>query len=262
MNEEPTLKVKDWKKFQHFKDRTPPWIKLYRDILDDPDWHALSPECSKTLVMLWLIASEDPLKEGHLPCIRKLCFRLRLKENDLRKQIDSLSHWLGQDDINAISTRCRRDAPETETETEGETETDILLGAVPASEPPADDPVYLTYPTVGKVREWHLHKSRLDEYWKLYSKALDVLGECQKARLWLVDNPSRRKTPKGMPRFLTNWMDRACNKGGLKPLSIKQAKAEAEQLRKAQVAKRRNGTEHPMSVAAIVNQVTEQNGKA
>jgi hypothetical protein len=32
-----TYRVKDWTKFQHFKDRRPPWIKLYRDILDNRD---------------------------------------------------------------------------------------------------------------------------------------------------------------------------------------------------------------------------------
>ena len=36
-----TYRIKGWVKFQHFKDRRPPWIKLYRDILEDPDWHDL-----------------------------------------------------------------------------------------------------------------------------------------------------------------------------------------------------------------------------
>ena len=29
------MRIKNWNRFQHFKDRKPPWIKLYRDILDD-----------------------------------------------------------------------------------------------------------------------------------------------------------------------------------------------------------------------------------
>jgi hypothetical protein len=30
-----TIRIKNWAQFQHFKDRKPPWVKLYRDLLDD-----------------------------------------------------------------------------------------------------------------------------------------------------------------------------------------------------------------------------------
>jgi hypothetical protein len=112
------LRVKNWHRFQHFKDRRPPWIKLYRDILDDPDWHDLDSEASKALVMLWLIASED---DGRLPDTKKIAFRLRISEQKTKSLIGKLSHWLEQDDISAISDRHQSDAPETETETETET---------------------------------------------------------------------------------------------------------------------------------------------
>jgi hypothetical protein len=59
------MKIKNWKKLQHYKDRKPPWIKLYRDLLDDPEWHELSGDDAKHLIMLWLIASED--ENGVLP---------------------------------------------------------------------------------------------------------------------------------------------------------------------------------------------------
>jgi hypothetical protein len=120
------VKIKNWHKFQHFKDRRPPWVKLYRDLLDDPDWHALDPAASKVLVMLWLIASEN---DGTLPDARKLSFRLRMKENALIQLLNGLSHWLEQDDITTISDRYQVDAPETEgereTETQEKTETDF-----------------------------------------------------------------------------------------------------------------------------------------
>jgi hypothetical protein len=115
----PGWKIKNWKQFQHFKDRRPPWIKLYRGLLDDPQWFALSPTSSKVLVMLWLVASED---EGRLPDLEKLSFRFRMNEEKLSKSIQELRHWLIQDDIAVISERYHDDAPETETETETETE--------------------------------------------------------------------------------------------------------------------------------------------
>jgi hypothetical protein len=109
------MKIKNWKKFQHFKDRRPPWIKLYRELLDDLDWHSLDADASKVLVMLWLIASED---DGNLPELKKLAFRLRMTEKALKPVLASLSHWLDQDDIKMISRGYQEDAPETETETE------------------------------------------------------------------------------------------------------------------------------------------------
>jgi hypothetical protein len=138
--------IKGWKKFQHFKDRRPPWIKLYRDLLDDPDWHALDGADAKALVMLWLIASED---DGNIPCTRKIAFRLRITETKAEQLLTRLSHWLIQDDITPISGRYRDDTPETEGETDRkEGETDI--GAVANATRPSDDP--------------------FDEFWKAYPK--------------------------------------------------------------------------------------------
>ena len=67
-----TYKIKNWNKFQHFKDRRPPWVKLYRDLLDDLEWFELDPVSSKNLINLWLIASEY---DGCLPSIEILSFR-------------------------------------------------------------------------------------------------------------------------------------------------------------------------------------------
>jgi len=114
-----TMRIKHWNKFQHFKDRKPPWVKLYRDLLDDLDWHELDAQASKVLVMLWLIASED---EGRIPSIKTLAFRLRMTEKQTNDCLNKLSHWLEHDDISAISERYQNDSLETETETETETE--------------------------------------------------------------------------------------------------------------------------------------------
>jgi len=126
-------KIKNWSRHQHFKDRRPPWIKLYRDILDDPDWHSLDADAAKLLVMLWLLASEN---EGELPNIKTISFRLRMPEKHISAQLAKLSHWMEQDDITMISSRYQavsgdlltisatdietplKDREETETETE------------------------------------------------------------------------------------------------------------------------------------------------
>lgn len=113
------MKIKNWSKFQHFKDRRPPWVKLYREILDDIEWHQLDPLASKVLVMCWLIASES---EGSLPDIKTLAFRLRMTEKQTSDCISKLFHWLEHDDNAVISQRYQDDLPERETERETEKE--------------------------------------------------------------------------------------------------------------------------------------------
>jgi hypothetical protein len=108
------VKVKNWHKFQHFKDRRPPWIKLYRDLLDDDEYFGLPPISAKTLTLLWLLASEDETKQGLLPPFKKMAFRLRMSEKTLESIVSDLSHWLIQDDIKTISICHQLGPSETE----------------------------------------------------------------------------------------------------------------------------------------------------
>lgn len=115
------MRIKNWNKFQHFKDRRPPWVKLYRDILDDVEWFELDATSSKALVMFWLIASEY---DGELPDAKTLAFRLRTTESAIKTICSKLNHWLEQDDIVMTSNGYQVVIPETERETETYTETE------------------------------------------------------------------------------------------------------------------------------------------
>jgi len=112
-------RIKNWHEFQHFKSgsRDMVWVKVYRKLLDDPDWHSLKGDVAKGLVMLWLLASES---DGYLPDIRKISFRLRMTETQIKELISQLDHWLVQDDINGISDEYQNDALEKEKEKEKE----------------------------------------------------------------------------------------------------------------------------------------------
>ena len=112
------MKIKNWTEFQHFKDRTPPWIKLYRHLLDDPEWHCLSGNDAKHLIMLWLIASEDKGMNGNLPPIKNIAFRLRITESEAKQLLSRLNGWLIHNDNDMISNVYQLDAPETERELE------------------------------------------------------------------------------------------------------------------------------------------------
>ena len=119
-----SYKVKNWSTFQHFKNRCPPWIKLYREILNQLDINMISDCSFRVLIGCWLLASEDKTQTGLLPDTKTIAFRLRKPETVILKAFSELSPFIYQDDINVISTRYQHDAPETETETEGETETE------------------------------------------------------------------------------------------------------------------------------------------
>lgn len=116
------MRIKDWGKFQHFKDRRPPWIKLYRDLLDDEEYYNLPAQSAKVLTLLWLLASEDPSKQGLLPSVQKIAFRLRLSEKSIESIVSDLHHWVIQDDIKPSSEQYHSGPSELETKAELKTE--------------------------------------------------------------------------------------------------------------------------------------------
>lgn len=71
------------------------------------------------------------------------------------------------------------------------------------------DEIVEEFPVVGtKGSSWGMPRSLLEELQRAYPP-LDVPAEARLARAWLVSNPTKRKTPNGMPRFLNAWMTRA-----------------------------------------------------
>lgn len=56
------LSVKNYERFQHYKDRTPPWIKLYNEVLEDYEFCVLPDEQKAHLILIWLLASRTDNK--------------------------------------------------------------------------------------------------------------------------------------------------------------------------------------------------------
>lgn len=51
------FKVKNYEKFQHYKDRAPPWIKLYNETLENYEFGSLKDSTKGQLIGIWLLAS-------------------------------------------------------------------------------------------------------------------------------------------------------------------------------------------------------------
>ena len=61
--------------------------------------------------------------------------------------------------------------------------------------------------------EWRPTVADINEWRKLYS-GIDVVRELGRMRQWCISNPSKRKTPRGVRRFVTNWLDSEQNRQG------------------------------------------------
>jgi hypothetical protein len=84
---------------------------------------------------------------------------------------------------------------------------------VVSTEPQA--PSVLMLP-VNDGSEYPITQADIDE-WQQAFPNVDVNQQMMAMRLWLKDNPTRRKTKKGIRRFVTNWLDREQNRGGSRP---------------------------------------------
>ena len=187
------MRIKNWNKFQHFKDRKPIWIKLYRDLLDDLNWHELDGKSAKALVMIWLIASEDC---GQLPETKSLAFRLRMSEKDTKDIVTRLAAWLEQDDINGISEGYQDDMPEKrreETEKEKEKEIEAPEGV--------SQQVWDSFVKQRKIRKAQITQLVIDGI----QEEADLAG-------WSLEKALNEVVVRNWQSFKADWVDKPVNK--------------------------------------------------
>ncbi|PDT71719.1 hypothetical protein CO683_00740 [Bradyrhizobium ottawaense] len=84
-----TLTPKNWKSFQHYKDRAPAWIKLHKGLMTDFAFNRL-PLASRALApMLWLLASE--YEDGEITAsVDEIAFRLHVSTAELNSALKPL----------------------------------------------------------------------------------------------------------------------------------------------------------------------------
>jgi hypothetical protein len=127
-----------------------------------------------------------------------------------------------------------------------------------ASEPPASK-VVMRFPTTGKgPKEWSLTAEKLAEYVEAFP-ALDVRGEIRRALQWILDNPTRKKTAKGMPAYLTRWLGKAQNQGQGRNQQAPPTQETEEQIA-ARVRSERADRQAKYGPRPAVNHDTTRNG--
>ena len=94
------MKISNWDTWQTFrKDRgTPPWIKVYRNLLSNEQWVELSDAEKGQLVSIWILAAD---KDGTIPDSPKMIQRMAMLD-----AIPNISKFI---QLGFMSTTCQPD---------------------------------------------------------------------------------------------------------------------------------------------------------
>lgn len=113
-------------------------------------------------------------------------------------------------------TKCDTDIEiDIEKELEKNIEKDNTSCAEQASAPEPEPIITLPLNTGD---EYPFYQHDLDMFSQLYP-AVDILQAMRGMRGWLLTNPTRRKTPRGIKRFVNSWLAREQDKGGTRGYS-------------------------------------------
>ena len=106
------FQIVNFKRFQHYKDRNPPWIKLYNSLLDDYEFSCLQDASKSHLILLWLLASRFG---NRIPWDEKWIQRRIVASQPIRLKPLQDAGFIEEIEVLAD---CKQSAcPETETET-------------------------------------------------------------------------------------------------------------------------------------------------
>jgi len=211
------LTPKNWKSFQHYKNRKPQWIKLHKELLDDYEFSCL-PVASRALApCLWLLASE--YRDGVIEASEeKLAFRLRMSRDEfcsaLKPLIDA-GFFDGEPIASKPLADCKQSASlerEKEGEREKEKERD---GALRASVGLEFDRFWEAYPKRGASNP---RKPALDKFTRLTKSGISAAriiggaaayaGECEKLKIINTEKVAQAITWLNQERF-NDYADQA-----------------------------------------------------
>ncbi len=87
----------------------------------------------------------------------------------------------------------------------------LPLRSIPDQTPARQSTIVAKFPILGG-KEWGLEDWQ-DTEWKAAFPGVNIANEYAKATAWLNANPTKKKTPRGMPAFLFRWLERNQNSG-------------------------------------------------
>lgn len=215
-------RVKEWNKYQSYKDRRPPWIRLHKALLDNFEYQRMSAEARALLPMLWLLASEDidPISGRIQQTEQEIAFRLRMDEKTLSAAIHEciengfleVMENKGCNGSVTDSLQNGRDfvTPETETEVDTKTEKHIVQpdGRTPFAQKEKFEEAWKLYPKREGKKQAFRHYCASVKSEDDHARLLTSLGNYK--RLVEAENAQRRGDPRPWKHggtWFNNWQD-------------------------------------------------------
>lgn len=195
------------------------------DILHSPDKYSRTKEHDgrrlETVDGGWVILNYPKYREGLKNPDPNLYERQKRYRQKQAQKLKVLEAQVGNKPCVVPTVVLRSDNPQAEAEAEAYAEEIQECTTYTCAEPeavstrqPVSEPV-MRFPIIGvKGEMFGLSQAKLDEWQETYGASLNVPHELRTARQWLLDNPGRRKTERGMTKFLGGWLERAQNRRG------------------------------------------------
>ena len=118
------------------------------------------------------------------------------------------------EDGSQLDTPCIHDVSNLDTEVRdslGESQASVSLGDVFAEPEAVSAPPVISLP-LNTGEEYSVTAEQFSE-WKSLYPAVDIMQQLRNMRGWLLSNPDRRKTKRGISRFVTGWLAREQDRG-------------------------------------------------
>ena len=203
------LTPKKWEEFQHYKDRSPSWIKFHKRILDDFAFHRL-PLASRALApLLWLLASE--YEAGVIDAsLEEIAFRVHMTPNEVAEALNPLVEakffTLEQDASSTLADRKQEASLEKEREKQEKKEE--RQGATSANDSDFEN-FKKEYPRRSGSNPWQPARTLFQQALKsghdlktIISAAKAYRHECEKNGIVNTDKVAQAQTWLRQSRFL------------------------------------------------------------
>ena len=116
---------------------------------------------------------------------------------------------------------------ETDTDKDNK-DTSVSFCSERSDDPSEQQDVVFEIPLIEKDGNFKVRQQDIDEWAEVYP-GIDVLMELKKYNMWTKDNPTKRKTAKGIRKSIGFWLDRAQNKSAPTQPQNKRDQLKAEQ---------------------------------
>lgn len=157
------LKVRNWEKFQHYKDRKPPWIKLHFSLLTSKDWVMLTDSERVLAIACMLVASHSDLDSGCFEADADYIKRLAYLNNDPDFKPLVQHGFLEIVEADASERKQMLAKATTETEKRQSREEKKTVGKKRTEYPPDFEKLWQLYPgTAGSKKEAYAEFKKAD----------------------------------------------------------------------------------------------------